>query len=554
MAQADPCTACGAPALTGRERCLLCEAMTVMGDRSDPSGQELRELVAAHRKTSAAGRNIGHNEQAQISGRSVPRIRVPWPDEFEAEPAEGKSRVQRLWTQLRSGHRSIYDLTKPPAGCRSIAVLDSAQKSTYVQLLVAFVNTAKRLRAHQKAPGAGGVYRQAAQQSTSQQDAAHELCWLAHYAVILDTDRELRLLPRPLLEHAYELLSDPGWRQVLLCELASLATADGDLDDAERWLAQCDPEPPWLELDSLWRLRSAAVHARRRHWARVLETLGESHEKLPVALPQQVAIGLYRVAALEGQQRCDDADRQLTALVDTHLVVDIKAAMAEDHGLAPAKKTWQLLETRWEDEARRIRRKRQLRGLVFVIVGVVLAPLAVLLFFNSTENRLVCDADPALLEAGGEKSPAAGPSSSSSPSAPAANQKEGSQPTKAPRCVIIKTLVGTPREQSTLTGLLGAQITLQRSQKSTTSSLVLTTDHGPFTLGSCTDCQAEVRQKVDAINRFIRQPRRARLTVQAPGTNLGPFVGVAGMLLGLGLIAFGIGTILRASFRKSRPG
>ena len=121
---------------------------------------------------------------------------------------------------------------------------------------------------------------------------------------------------RPVIETASEILTDPGYRQLMFCKMADLARKDEDLDAAEVWLERCDPRPPLLDLDSDYRTTAAAIAIRRGRWDRVLELVGREHGDVPFE-PSSVALfQLQRVEALENLGEPAAAEEELSWLLD----------------------------------------------------------------------------------------------------------------------------------------------------------------------------------------------------------------------------------------------
>lgn len=121
---------------------------------------------------------------------------------------------------------------------------------------------------------------------------------------------------RPVIETASEVLTDPGYRQMMFCKMADLARRADDLEAAQAWLSRCDPRPPLLDLDSDYRTTAASIAIRLGQWQRVLELVGRERGDVPFEPSSVALLQLQRVEALENLGERGDAERELAWLLE----------------------------------------------------------------------------------------------------------------------------------------------------------------------------------------------------------------------------------------------
>ena len=170
---------------------------------------------------------------------------------------------------------------------------------------------------------------------SSDPEAQRTLCWLAfQLADALDRAGEA-LAERAALETALELLPDEGHRHLLRCRLAMEAIAEGNLSSAEGWLAECDPEPEVLELDSAFREAKARLGLARQDFREVLSVVGQKRGDVPIHPEQEAACDRLRAHSLEalGERRL--ADAELSQSLAKQRGDRIRAIQRDRVGLAP---------------------------------------------------------------------------------------------------------------------------------------------------------------------------------------------------------------------------
>lgn len=91
---------------------------------------------------------------------------------------------------------------------------------------------------------------------------------------------------RAVLETAIDLLADGALRDVLRCRLARYALLMNDVEAGAAWLAEVDPRPLHLEIDTEVRIAQALLAFRRKDYDAVLELLGRELGEVPI-LPTQ---------------------------------------------------------------------------------------------------------------------------------------------------------------------------------------------------------------------------------------------------------------------------
>lgn len=146
--------------------------------------------------------------------------------------------------------------------------------------------------------------------------------------------------PAPYLETAREHVADPGYQQLLRCELATVARARGDLAAAETLLASCDPRPGQLDLDSDYRGIASRIAIEREDWARALTLCGDSHDAIPIEPASVPLLAIHRILALERLGRRDDAAVELAWICRHTGTGFIRAWIDKRPYLAPCRDVW----------------------------------------------------------------------------------------------------------------------------------------------------------------------------------------------------------------------
>lgn len=225
-----------------------------------------------------------------------------------------------------------------------------------------------------------------------------KLCWLS--LALADGYRRAKepLKARAVLETALETLADDGHRQLVRCRLAVGAIEEGDLDSAAGWLAECDPYPEVLELDSAYREAQARLHTARGDGPALLNVVGPRVTDIPIAPEHQRSVALLRVHGLELAGHAAEADAELMRAGGDHGVVPLVEALRAGN-LAP--QVCERSGRRWlENKLSSLTGQRDmlptnfidalLPSLTFlpVIAALLLVPIAVV--------RCEADADPLL--------------------------------------------------------------------------------------------------------------------------------------------------------------
>lgn len=210
----------------------------------------------------------------------------------------------------------------------------------------------------------------------------------SHYAAASDALRE-----RGIYESALDVLSLPIQRQAMLTRLARNAALEGDFASAERWLAMCDPRPADIISDNRYRIARALIDTLQQRWEKVIDTLGQTQDEIPVHQSRRVMVGLLRTHALEQSGRPLAAAELRRALgsgkqleVDLALLDRLRGTLQEQ-GLSLCPESSRIVTSFLErDQAVHFYRSlRQDWGKVFLAVGVVLILLlALLLVFALT--------------------------------------------------------------------------------------------------------------------------------------------------------------------------
>ncbi len=228
-------------------------------------------------------------------------------------PAQEVARLAQLKAQQEHplvGH--VYDLTGlPPSLMFEGATAESVNDLAALH----------RLWSHAKTVAPDGLEPQ------------RGLCWVAIHSARLLSNSEQYEGARAKLETALNHLSDPGHRLLIRAELCLEAIQRGELAAARGWLAECDPAPEVLELDSALRYATARVCLAESNPARALSLVGEAHGALPVQKAMAPHFMLVRITAFELSRRFEEAAAlwsKYVAKFDEAKLIDI----AQREGLA----------------------------------------------------------------------------------------------------------------------------------------------------------------------------------------------------------------------------
>ncbi len=259
------------------------------------------------------GRGGGTVQCDYCKAQSQIAVRARHVVERRGSMADEVARRARLKAQLDApltGH--AYDLTRTPLGMSSVSGLPALRKQWQ---------------------------RAKPQVDASDAEAQRALCWLA-FRLADALDREGQpLAERAVLETALDLLPDEGHRHLLRCRLAMEAIAEGDLDSAEGWLGECDPEPEVLELDSPYREAKARVCLRRQDFRGVLAVVGQKRGDVPIHSAHEAACDRLRAHSLESLGERDLADAELNQSLGKQRANRIAAMHKEQMALGPLLRT-----------------------------------------------------------------------------------------------------------------------------------------------------------------------------------------------------------------------
>jgi hypothetical protein len=140
--------------------------------------------------------------------------------------------------------------------------------------------------------------------------------WLARKLKNSWTRRNEAVRARAVIETAHGVVSDPGYRQLLTCTLADLSRHGEDVSGSLRWLEQCDPRPPQLDLDTEYRTSLAMTHLVRGAYQEALDLVGERYGQVPYEPSSIAVVNSIRVSALEGLGRQEEAEQAFEPFID----------------------------------------------------------------------------------------------------------------------------------------------------------------------------------------------------------------------------------------------
>ncbi len=160
--------------------------------------------------------------------------------------------------------------------------------------------------------------------------------WIARKLKNSWSRRDDPLKARAVIETAYDLLPDPGYRQLFMCSLSDMARKEGNLALAEDWLSKCDPRPPLLDLDTDYRTSWALLLIAREQWGTALALVGEERGTIPYE-PSSVAVfNAIRVSSLARLGRREEAIEDLRFIIDETSLAFVENMFANSQAWAPA--------------------------------------------------------------------------------------------------------------------------------------------------------------------------------------------------------------------------
>jgi hypothetical protein len=199
----------------------------------------------------------------------------------EGSPADAEAaRLKRLRESLASLPLSPYS-TKIPSGLGHL----------YKARVVALERLPEALALWQK--------ERAALASLPRSDTPRRFFFLTTAVAQMLLLRREPLPARAVYETALEVLSDPGYRHLVRCGLATAALRAGEVGAAEEWLRLCDGRSDDVTIDSAYRMVRAAIARAKGDHAGALSWLGREIDAVPIATSYAVAAGVRRADALE---------------------------------------------------------------------------------------------------------------------------------------------------------------------------------------------------------------------------------------------------------------
>jgi len=136
---------------------------------------------------------------------------------------------------------------------------------------------------------------------------------LARFYAADDDDKRARAVA----ETAINIVSEPGQRDILRLWLARAALDAGDSEAYDAWLADVNPQPVHLEVDSALRLTRARRALSDNLWDGVASLVGSYPREVPLAAESEKAARLVRAHAFAGRGDEVSARRELRgALAD----------------------------------------------------------------------------------------------------------------------------------------------------------------------------------------------------------------------------------------------
>ncbi len=245
-------------------------------------------------------------------------------------PAQEVARLAQLKAQREHPVvGGVYDLTcLPPSLMFEGATVESVNDLAALH----------RLWSHAKTVAPEGLQPQRA------------LCWVAIHSARLLSKSDQHEGARAKLETALNHLPDPGHRLLIRAELCLEAIRRGELAAARGWLAECDPAPEVLELDSALRYATARACLAETNPARALSLIGDAPGAVPVQKAMAPHFTLVRISALELSRRFAEAAALWTkyvAKLDEAKLIDLAQheGLASQTRLAPMQRTARALAT-----------------------------------------------------------------------------------------------------------------------------------------------------------------------------------------------------------------
>ncbi len=259
-------------------------------------------------------------------------------------------------------------------------------------------------------------------------------------------------------------------------------------------------------------------HDADRLHAQVLEALGagdvqraldltEDLQQVAVASPVSVRLDLARVAALVRAQRGGEAVGAMRALLDVHLLIDVKRAIEQERLLLPAERAW--------DVIRAGKRRKAMRPVwLWLAVGVFMTfASGVLVLFVTGSYQLSC---------------------------------ERVAQTGTADCVIVRSWFGTERDRRKVQGVRAAKA----YRGAGTSGYRIALQTGSQEVHVHPNALGGDRDRAKAFNAFLADRTRRTLTMRWD-FDLLLIGGLAALMAGLGILTWALVKAVR--LRLSPP-
>ncbi len=200
-------------------------------------------------------------------------------------------------------------------------------------------------------------YPQWCQRVASGADASDEqrLFWLTGEIFNMCVLQAETLRAWGVIQTSLDLVTDPGYQQMLRCMAAEVARLAGQPEHAEAWLALCDPVSSIWELDYYLRSARALLLGARGQWTEAALALAAGpSEDGRVPTSWQLCKGNLRATAFEKLGRPADAERALEQLLAVAGVLNINLMLMGyvDPMLRPALAAWSRLDWRTSSRTR----------------------------------------------------------------------------------------------------------------------------------------------------------------------------------------------------------
>lgn len=171
---------------------------------------------------------------------------------------------------------------------------------------------------------------------------------------------------RALFESLLDALHGEELRELVRLSIAREAARAGEIHHAEAWLAECDPAPDVLDVESQRRVTMAVIAQAREDWSGMLASLGTRGGEISFATWVVPLATVLRAHALERTGRAEQAYEEVWASQRSDAeTMQILAYQASNHGIATA--TFKRFR-HWRNRAR--------RGVFLAIMLAILAAVA----------------------------------------------------------------------------------------------------------------------------------------------------------------------------------